>query len=415
MRILPLLVALAPWGLAPASATTLEDAIAAALSTSPIAARADAERDAAAARRDSAEGALLPTVQAMASIGAGRLDPSGYFGLQAADTTPRMVRAGIEQPLYAGGRIAAGKAAARAGEEAAGAARAFARAQLASDVAAAFSAVVVAGTAVRLREAQLLQMREIERQAGLRFRAGEIPLTDLAQARTRLAEAEAGLSGAHAEAAAARARFTALTGLPADGVSTLPRPPALPETRDAAVSAALASNPALAAAGRQADAAQAGVRLASAERLPVIGAFAEASAVRDQFFPDYTADEVAVGVRARWTLFDGTRPGRVAEARAQASAARAGAEALRRQLEADTIAAWEGLAAARRTVEATERQQAAAAEMLRATQLEARVGMKPQLALLDAERDSLEASLSAARARGELLVAAWRLKALTGQ
>jgi outer membrane protein len=53
--------------------------------------------------------------------------------------------------------------------------------------------------------------------------------------------------------------------------------------------------------------------------------------------------------------------------------------------------------------------------MLRATQLEAKVGMKPQLALLDAQRDSLEASVSAARARGQLLVAAWRLKALTGQ
>jgi outer membrane protein len=249
----------------------------------------------------------------------------------------------------------------------------------------------------------------------LRFKAGEIPSTDLAQARTRLAEAEAGLSGAMAEEAAASARFTALTGLPAEGVSTLPRPPSVPETRDSAVSAALSANPSLTAAGRQADAADAGVRIASAERLPVIGAFAEASAVRDQFFPDYTADEVAVGVRARWTLFDGTRSGRVAEARAQASAARAGAEVLRRQLEAETIAAWEGLAAARRTVEATERQQAAAAEMLRATQLEAKVGMKPQLALLDAQRDSLEASVSAARARGQLLLAAWRLKALTGQ
>ena len=155
--------------------------------------------------------------------------------------------------------------------------------------------------------------------------------------------------------------------------------------------------------------------MASADRLPVVGAFAEASAVRDQFFPDYAADEVAVGVRARWTLFDGSRAGRVAEARANARAARSGAEALRRQLEADTIAAWEGLTAARRMVEATERQQAAAAEMLRATELEAKVGMKPQLALLDAQRDSLDAALAAARARGQLLVAAWRLKALTAQ
>lgn len=415
MRLPTLLMASAVVLAAPATATTLEDAIAAALATSPVAARADAERDAAAARRDSAEGAMLPTVQAVASIGAGRLDPSGYFGLEAADTTPRMVRAGIEQPLYAGGRIEAGKAAARAGEDAAEAARAHARTQLSAQVAAAYAAVVVTRTAVTLREAQLRQMAEIERQAGLRFRAGEAPSTDLAQARTRLAEAEAGLAAARAEASAAAAGFTALTGLPPEGVASIPRPPALAESREAALAAALSANPALAAAGRQADAAAAGIRVASADRLPVVGAFAEASAVRDQFFPDYTADEVAVGVRARWTLFDGSRAGRVAEALANARAARSGAEALRRQLEADTIAAWEGLTAARRMVEATERQQAAAAEMLRATELEAKVGMKPQLALLDAQRDSLDAAVAAARARGQLLVAAWRLKALTAQ
>lgn len=400
---------------APAAATTLDEAIAAALETSPVAAQADAELDAAAARRDSADGARLPTVQAMASIGAGRLDPSGYFGLEAADTTPRMVRAGIEQPLYAGGRIEAGRRAARAGADAAGAGRAFTRAQLSADVAAAYAAIVVTGKAITLREAQLRQMREIERQAALRFRTGEAPMTDLAQARTRLAEAEAGHSTARAEFAAAAARFTALTGLPAEGVSTLPRPPALAESREAAVALALGANPALSAAAREADAAEAGIRIASAERLPVVGAFAEASAVRDQFFPDYTADEVAVGVRARWTLFDGSRPGRVAEARANASAARAGSAALRRQIEAETIATWEVLASTRRQIEATAAQEAAAAEMLRATRLEAKVGMRPQLALLDAERDALDAALAAARAQGQLLVAAWRLKALTGQ
>ena len=40
--------------------------------------------------------------------------------------------------------------------------------------------------------------------------------------------------------------------------------------------------------------------------------------------------------------------------------------------------------------------------------------MKPQLALLDAEREALDAELALARAEGGLLVAGWQLKALTG-
>jgi outer membrane protein len=40
--------------------------------------------------------------------------------------------------------------------------------------------------------------------------------------------------------------------------------------------------------------------------------------------------------------------------------------------------------------------------------------MKPQLALLDAEREALDAAVALARAQGELLVAGWQLKALTG-
>ena len=82
-------------------------------------------------------------------------------------------------------------------------------------------------------------------------------------------------------------------------------------------------------------ATQAQARAASADWLPSVGAFAEASTVRDQFFPDYKADQAVVGVRARWTLFDGGRQGRIAEAKANAAAAQAADDGARREIEAD--------------------------------------------------------------------------------
>jgi outer membrane protein len=64
--------------------------------------------------------------------------------------------------------------------------------------------------------------------------------------------------------------------------------------------------------------------------------------------------------------------------------------------------------------EASARRRTAAAEALRATRLEVKVGMKPQLALLDAEREALDAEVMAIRADGAVLTAGWQLKALTG-
>lgn len=408
--VLPAAIALA----GPANGATLPEAMAAALAGNPMIARAEAEVAAARARVSQADGARLPSATVAGSYGTGRLDPKGYFGLEAADVTPRAAIAAVEQPLFAGGRITGARAAARAGRTAAEANAAYARARLQVAVADAWAALAVSGREVALRTRQLDQMREIARQAALRFESGDAPSTDLSQARAREAEAEAGLEAAKATKAGAAARFTALTGLAPEATGPVPAPPPGPSDRVAAVSAALANNPELAATAGAAKAAEAQARAARADWFPHVGAFAEASTVRDQFFPDYVADQAVIGVRARWTLFDGGRQGRIAEARAEAGAARAAEDQARRDTEAEAIAAFEQLGAARRMLVAAIRRQAAAAEALRATRLEVRTGMKPQLALLDAEREALDADVALARAEGGLLVSGWRLIALTG-
>lgn len=394
-------------------AVTLDEAVASALASSPTAREAEAGVDAARARLSQARGATLPTLSAMGMVGTGRLDPKGYFGLVEDDVTPRMGQVTLEQPLFAGGRIMAGRAAARAGHEAAEAGRDKTRAMLAAEVAGTYAMVLTTGREVTLRRAQLSQMTEIERQATLRYKAGEAASTDLSQARARLAEAEAGLEAALGQEAGVKARFRALTGLEPEGLAALPPPPEAPPSRADAVAAALAANPGLRASEKAAEAAAAQQRAARADWLPTVGAFAEASAVRDQFFPDYTADQAIVGVRAKWTLFDGGRAGRIAEASAGRRAADAARDGARAQLEAETVAAYEAVMAARKVAAAVSRREAAAAEALRATRLEVKVGMKTQLALLDAEREALEAAVASAHAEGNLVASGWRLKALT--
>ncbi len=83
-------------------------------------------------------------------------------------------------------------------------------------------------------------------------------------------------------------------------------------------------------------------------------------------------------------------------------------------LEGMVIDVWHGLITARRVTEASQLQSVAAVEALRGTRLEAQVGAKPTLAVLDAEREAIEAEAALLQAEAMRTVAAWRLNALTG-
>ena len=415
-RILPALLSLSCVVATPgAMAQDLDAAIADALASAPELAAAKADEAAAKARFDRARAESNPLLRVEGSVGTGRIDNHGFFGITAANTTPLALQGVAEMPIFAGGRIASAVDQARGGADVA----AFQSEQvrlLTVVRAIATYAEVLTARKLDARFAQMVaELSEMERQAGLRFKAGEIASSELAQARARRAEAEAGRAQAQGRLASAEAAFQRLTGKPAGNLASLPPEPATPPTLEEALDMARTANPAMKQAKAALGIARAGARAARAEGMPQIGVFAEAAHVRDQFFPDYRADSVAAGVRGRWTLFAG---GRVA---AQTRAADAGvdaSEARLRQadqaLEGMVIDAWTGLATARRMVDATGLQNDAAAEALRGRKLEAKVGSVPVLALLDAEREAATAEAALLEAEGRRLVAAWQLNALTG-
>lgn len=413
MRRLALLLAACTLG-GVARAETVDEAIAAAVARDPDLAAVAAERDAAQARLDQARAASDPTVAISGTIGVGRLDPRGFFGIPAGNVLPRAAQVTAEMPLYTGGRLAAGRVQARAGLAIGNAALAARQRQLELDVASAYADSYAARKTrdVALRSAE--DMKETERQAGLMFRAGATARTEFLQAQSRRAEAQAAAARANGDLQSAMARFTALTGLFETAVEAVPASPPRPATRADAIAGALARNPNVVQADATVAAAQAARRAARAGRAPTVAAFAEGSTIRDQFFPDYKADAVTVGVRGRWTLFDGRQTSsKVAEAEALLLAAAARARSARRDIEVQTIVAWETLQADQAQREAAERQRVAAQGALRDARLEVQSGAKPLLAVLDAERDALAAEAAVARSDGEVARAAWRLHILT--
>jgi outer membrane protein len=413
--ILPLVTLSCLAAVPPASAQDLAAAITDALANAPTLAEANAGEAAAKARLDRARAESNPLLRVEASYGTGRIDNGGFFGIAPANVNLLAVQAVAEMPLYAGGRISSAIDQARGGADMARFGAEQARLQTIVLAVSTYTEVLTSRK-LEARYGQLVsELIETERQAGLRFRAGEIASSELAQARARKAEADAGFAQAQGRRASAEAAYQRLTGKPASELARLPDLPLIPPTLDQALDMARTSNPALRQAKAGVDVARAGVRSAKAEGMPTVGAFAEAAHVRDQFFAGYKADSVAVGVRGRWTLFAG---GRVSSQIRAADADLDGSEARLRQadqaLEGMVIDAWQGLVTARRMTEASHLRRDAAAEALRGTRLEAQVGAKPTLAVLDAEREAIEGEAALLQAEGMQTVAAWRLNALTG-
>jgi outer membrane protein len=403
--------------LAPAQAQEqdLASAIADAIRNAPALEEANAREAAAKARLDRSRAESNPLLRVEGSAGTGRIDNGGFFGIRAANVNPLALQATAEVPLYAGGRVASAIDQAKGGAMIA---------RLGAEQARLDTIVRAVGTYVEVLTARKLEARydqlvtalaETERQAQLRYRSGEIPSSELAQARARKAEADAGLAQAQGRRISSEAAYQRLVGRAVTGLAPLPDTPRTPSTLDEALDLARQNNPALHQAKSAVDVARAGVRAAKAEGMPTVGAFAEAAHVRDQFFPDYRADSVAVGIRARWTLFAGGRVStQTRAAHDDLSASEARLREADQALEAMVIDAWQGLATARRMTEASQLRRDAANEALRGTRLEAKVGAKPTLAVLDAEREAIEADAALLEAEGMKTLSAWRLNALSG-
>lgn len=396
-----------------ALALSLTESIALAQRGNPGLAQSRAQAEAALARLAQARAARLPSLTLSGEAGTGTTDLGGFFGFGKSDISPRAAELELRQPLYTGGAASAGIDRASEARDAALAQVGGVKALLTAQTAEAYVAVLNAREIVALHEAQVRQMDEIARQAGLRFKGGEVARTDLSQAQARLAEARAGMARAQGDAARSRAHFVSVVGVEPEGLEPLDAPPSTPASLDEAMAEAGQASPALLAAQASARAAESSVRYAQAERLPSLALTATASSLRDQFFPGYQADGVTVGVQGRWTLFaGGAINGRVAEARADMRGARSDLDATRARVREAVVGAWEDVVTSRALVQAAAEQARASGSALESVRHEVRVGQKPTLDLLDAEREALAAQSSLVAARGGVVVAAYRLNAL---
>ncbi|GAB4388693.1 MAG: TolC family outer membrane protein [Albidovulum sp.] len=241
------------------------------------------------------------------------------------------------------------------------------------------------------------------------FEVGEVTRTDVAQAEARLAAARAALAAAEGQLTVAREAFRAAVGRYPGTLAPAPRSPALPRTQDEARAIALRSHPTIRQAQHQALAADLGIAVAAAARMP------EVTAGLNLQRNAQGADSSAASLTLKQTIYSG---GALAASHRKAIAQRDAARAALHQagvLVAQQVGvAWSDLDVTRSQIAASEREVEAARIAYNGVQEEAKLGARTTLDVLDAEQALLNAQANLINARANRQVAFYSLLASMG-
>lgn len=374
---------------------SLESAIRAAWAKNPALQAGAAQAEAAAEEAQAATALGLPQLSVQA--GWTRTDePMMAFGLKlnqarigasdfdpAALNHPRAVSGlggslGLQQPLYAGGRIQAARRGMESMARAEAARQEFRRQEMAAAVARAYFDTQAAAAGALHAQSAKAAAEAAESFVAARVEAGLALRADLARLRAWRAQTEAALAEAQRQEASARSALALLMGGPAGALAT----PLESEAAKAGSAATRIRHDLQAArllreaAAHQADAAEGLLK-------PEVGLNLAWGAARENLSGAGGSWSTA-SLGAKWSFSFGT-PRKVQAARAQARAAALGAEWQQAQAAREVQEAQSAIHAAEAKVRAADEGLQAATEARELRQARHREGLLPLTDLLDAE------------------------------
>jgi len=327
-------------------------------------------------------------------------------------------------PVYSGGAVRNGIAAAKERVEAGQADLRNTESTLFSQVVAAYMDVLRTEALVALSTNNVAVLRTNLEATSDRFQIGDITITDVAQSRSRLAQAEGDLQSAQANLIAARENYVRLVGKEPGELAAPPPLPGLPDTVGEAIVAALENNPNLQSAKLRAEAAGYDTKAAGAGRLPTVGLFVNGQysdffgtlggPVSSQFRQAETTANA--GVRVTIPLFQGGLPAaRQRQAGARESAALEDAIASERSVIAETRSTYANWQAANAVIKSAQAAVEAAELSLEGVRAENSIGNRQVLDVLNAEQELVQSRAQLVTARRNAYVAGFNLLALMGK
>lgn len=404
-----------------AQAETLREALVAAYNTNPTLVGARASQRATDEDVQIQRAAGLPS----ANVTATHVE----FLRQSANafTAPERnlgVNAQLQVPIYSGGAVRNGIAAAQERVSAGQADLRATESSVFSQTVAAYMDVLRTEALAQLAANQVDVLRVTFESTSDRFEIGDLTRTDVAQAQSRLAVAQGDLQTAFANVVNAHEVYLQLVGRAPMGLEAPPPLPGLPETVGMAVVTALENNPDLIAAKQRAEAAGYDTDAAGAGRLPTVGLFANYD--YSDFFgtlggpvsQDFQQSEATAnaGISITIPLFQGGLPAaRQRQAGARETAALEQVIATERSVIQQTRSAYSSWQASNAVIESSEAAVAAAELSLEGVRAENSIGNRTIIDVLNAEQELLSARAQLVTARRNAYVAGFTLLAAMGR
>lgn len=409
-RILPLAAALLSLGV---RAESLDSTLQSAVALNPLTHGAQVGVELSQARSDQMRG--LQWGQLEARVSAGTNNYNGYAPI-APQTVYRPATASLTYslPLYTSGRLTAMVSAAQHGEAVAVAQRRQVEQQVLLDAGAAYLALAHAYDLAELATHQHQLLTKELTQAQAELKAGLRTRTDVAQAQARVSRALAGVAQADGQVKAAVARYQATVGRQPEG--PLSRPPLhFDQSLAAYVDTALAGNPLLTAKAGQVEQARSNYQAVRREYRPSLGLSASVSTDRETNPMLLRESSQALTLQLTLPLFDGRSSARIHEAALQIEQRQADQDALRAEVQAEAVQAWETHHARAAQTLALQDQVTAAEVALQGAKEELKAGTRTLLDVLNAEQERLDARTALLEADYQQAESVLRLHALSGR
>ncbi len=419
------------WALLPAAASvaqpwTLQRAIQQAFAANPDARLAQHRIEAAQAELQQANSAFWPHLQLQSSytrtdnpmlvfgsiLNQRAFSPSLNFN-DVPDVDDMNVRGVLMQPLYAGGRISAGRQAAKANTAAARADAQAVRNNLAFEVARTFHTVLKTRQFIQAAEAGVRSFETNLDIARRRVAAGTALKTDVLDMEVRLAQAREDLVRARNANALSERALRTILGIPATDDGPFTVADSAPEV-SAPSGNDFSTRPELRALSEKERAAQAAVRQARAGYRPGVSAFGRLD-YDYGWRTEGDGKSYTAGLMAQWDIWDGklTR-GRVREARANVDAVREQERKLRLGIELEVEQARLQLEDATQRLAVTKAAVAEARESAQLTRARFAQGLMLSTQLIDADTALIAARVRRAQAEADKAIAIAALRKALG-
>ncbi len=268
---------------------------------------------------------------------------------------------------------------------------------------------------VSIRRNNLRLLQEELRAAEDRFEVGEVTRTDVAQAESRLANAQSGLALAQGDLIQAVEEFRAAVGRKPGNLIPPSRLPRLSGDVEAAKLVAVRQHPDMLQAQHNVAVADLNIQVAKAAVRPTVNLATRLSAEEEIGGANF-ARNGSVGIEVTGPIYQGGRlSAATRQAMAQRDAQRGALHEVRHQVQQNVGNAYASLQAARAAAAAGEEAVRAATVAFNGVREEAKLGARTTLDVLDTEQELLDARANLVSAQVDVYIAAYGVLAATGQ